>query len=165
MAPTRTVHGHPRGHAAGRRRRVLAAILGATLLPMFFTPVPAGAAPGQPKGLWQRVEGRPAATKGGHRADVNAKRVAAYTLDRAGMKALLGTAPRGNAGQRTAGAPLVLSLPTPAGDFQRFALTESSVMEPGLAARHPEIKTYAGKGLDDVTGPPTTPPWSPSRPP
>ena len=44
--------------------------------------------------------------------------------------------------------PLVLSLPAPGGGFERFAVHESPVMEPGLAAKHPEIKTYSGRGLD-----------------
>ena len=44
--------------------------------------------------------------------------------------------------------PLVVSLPAPEGGFQRFAVHESPVMEPGLAARHPEIKTYSGQGVD-----------------
>jgi hypothetical protein len=44
--------------------------------------------------------------------------------------------------------PFVVSLPAPEGGFQRFAVHESPVMEPGLAARHPEIKTYSGQGVD-----------------
>ena len=44
--------------------------------------------------------------------------------------------------------PLVVSLPAPEGGFQRFAVQESPVMEPGLAAMHPEIKTYSGRGVD-----------------
>ena len=43
----------------------------------------------------------------------------------------------------------ILSLPMPAGGFQRFAVHDSPVMEPGLAAKHPDIKTYAGRGVDD----------------
>ncbi|HEX6683545.1 MAG TPA: M12 family metallo-peptidase, partial [Candidatus Limnocylindrales bacterium] len=76
-------------------------------------------------------------SRNGQRADIAARRLAAYTLDRAGMKALLG------------GARVVVGLPTPSGGFQRFALTDSPVMEAGLAARHPEIKTYSGRGIDD----------------
>ena len=45
----------------------------------------------------------------------------------------------------------MLTLPAPNGGVQRFAVHESSIMEAGLAARHPEIKTYAGRGLDDAT--------------
>ena len=33
--------------------------------------------------------------------------------------------------------------------FQRFALTKSAIMAPGLAAKHPDISTYYGRGLDD----------------
>jgi hypothetical protein len=45
----------------------------------------------------------------------------------------------------------VISLPAPGGGMQRFAILESSIMEAGLAAAHPEIKTYAGVGIDDPT--------------
>ncbi|HEX2772341.1 MAG TPA: M12 family metallo-peptidase, partial [Micromonosporaceae bacterium] len=152
MAVTRTVHSSDRGHG-GRRRRlagVLVTVLAAALLPM-LTPAPATAAPAQPKGPWTRVTGKPAATKGGHKADIRAKRVAAYTLDRVAMESALAKAPKERAKQQRAAAPLVVSLPTPAGDFQRFELADSPVMEAGLAAKHPEIKTYAGKGIDDAT--------------
>ncbi|WP_239097446.1 M12 family metallo-peptidase [Asanoa ferruginea] len=123
----------------------MVAALAAALLPM-VAPAPASAAPAQPKGPWTRVAGKPAASKAGRPADIRAKRVAAYTLDRASMTSTLGSAPKQTA--RTA-APLVVSLPTPAGDLQRFELADSPVMEAGLAAKHPEIKTYAGKGIDD----------------
>jgi hypothetical protein len=46
-------------------------------------------------------------------------------------------------------ASFILSLPAPAGGFQRFSVAESPVMEPGLAAKHPDIKTYSGRGIDD----------------
>ena len=45
----------------------------------------------------------------------------------------------------------MLSLPGPGGGTQRFRVYESSIMEAGLAAKHPEIKTYAGRGIDDPT--------------
>lgn len=72
----------------------------------------------------------------------------AAALDKAGITAFAATAPL----ERSAGAavaPLVISLPHPEGGFQRFALVESPIMEEGLAAKFPDIKTYAGKGLDD----------------
>ena len=64
------------------------------------------------------------------------------------MKARLSRAPR----ELTAAArshPLVLSLPSPAGGFVRFAVQESPVVAPKLAARYPFIKTYSGQGIDD----------------
>ncbi|MDB5236488.1 MAG: hypothetical protein JWR44_3481 [Hymenobacter sp.] len=72
----------------------------------------------------------------------------ALTLDVAGMRAALATAPSET---QSGVAPLVLSLPLPNGTTGRFALRESSVMAPALAARFPGIKTYAGVGLDDAS--------------
>ncbi|MDX2114520.1 MAG: M12 family metallo-peptidase [Planctomycetota bacterium] len=47
--------------------------------------------------------------------------------------------------------PGVIQLPMPDGTFQRFEFWLSPVMEPELAARFPEIRTYAGQGIDDPT--------------
>ena len=71
----------------------------------------------------------------------------ALSLDVDGLRAALATAPLET--QATA-APLVLALPLPNGGTARFALREAPVMEPELAARFPQIKTYAGVGLDDA---------------
>ena len=40
-------------------------------------------------------------------------------------------------------------MPAPDGSFQRFTLAQSAIMAPGLARKHPKIKTYAGRGIDD----------------
>ena len=45
----------------------------------------------------------------------------------------------------------VLELPMPYGGTERFRVWESSIMEPGLAARFPEMRTFAGQGIDDPT--------------
>ncbi len=45
----------------------------------------------------------------------------------------------------------IIELPTPDGNFNRYTLVESPVMEKGLADAYPNIKTYAGQGIDDPT--------------
>ncbi|MFM9949804.1 MAG: reprolysin-like metallopeptidase [Saprospiraceae bacterium] len=45
----------------------------------------------------------------------------------------------------------VLEMPLPNGDIIRFGVWESPIMEQGLAARYPGIRTYAGRALDDPT--------------
>lgn len=99
--------------------------------------------------FWQDVGGKlPLASARGAAVSIQPTAFRAATLDKAGMKAFAAAAPL----ERTAAAelsPLVLSLPHPDGGFQRFALVESPIMEAGLASKHPDIKTYAGKGIDD----------------
>jgi hypothetical protein len=72
----------------------------------------------------------------------------ALTLDEAGLRAALATAPLESRG--SAAKPLLLTLPLPDGTSARFAVREAPVMAPALAAQFPEIKTYTGVGLDDA---------------
>ena len=44
---------------------------------------------------------------------------------------------------------VVLALPMPDGAMGRFRVEESPIMEPALAARFPDIRTYRAQGLDD----------------
>ncbi len=76
------------------------------------------------------------------------KRFRGATLDSAGMQALTAGAPHERNSSFVTSA-LTVSLPHPNGGYQRFTLVESPIMEPGLAAKHPDIKTYKGKGIDD----------------
>ena len=103
------------------------------------------------KAFWLDVKGTPAAASArGTAPSVQVQRFRALTLDRTSLAALAATAPQ----ERSAAArsnPLVMSLPDPDGGFQRFALVDSPVMEAGLAAKHPGVKTYAGRGIDDPT--------------
>jgi hypothetical protein len=71
-----------------------------------------------------------------------------FTLDPAATRTALAAAPRES---QPGGPPVVLALPLPDGRTARFALRETAVMAPALAARYPAIRTYSGAGLDDAT--------------
>jgi hypothetical protein len=72
----------------------------------------------------------------------------AYRLDTAGLLATLRMAPM----EFTEAAktnPLVITLPMPDGTTARFSVVNSPIMEPGLQAQFPNIRTYSGQGIDD----------------
>jgi len=106
-------------------------------------PARAADAPRDPtQDLWE--DASPSASRGHARVS---ERIRSLKLDRRGLAAALAGAPRERS-REARERPLVIALPAPEGGFQRFAVHESPVMEPGLARRHPEIKTYSGRGLD-----------------
>ncbi|MEV4315821.1 M12 family metallo-peptidase [Actinocrispum sp. NPDC049592] len=93
---------------------------------------------------WAKASNNGLAAKSAKQADIRTDKYAGFTLDRPLMASKLDKAPAAKAA-----AAQEVVLPTPEGTFQRFALVDAPVMEAGLAAAHPEIKTYAGKGIDD----------------
>jgi hypothetical protein len=102
--------------------------------------------------LWQTVATpAPAAARSSKVPALQLARFHAATLDLAGMQSLTSAAPRerGMESLSTTSSTLTISLPHPNGGFQRFTLVESPIMEDGLAAKHPDIKTFRGKGIDD----------------
>ncbi|MDB5268080.1 MAG: hypothetical protein JWP58_1120 [Hymenobacter sp.] len=70
-----------------------------------------------------------------------------FTLDAAQLAVRLARAPL----ETKPAAAVTLELPYPDGTLHRFALTKVPVMAPALAARYPQLQTYAGHGLDEPT--------------
>jgi chitodextrinase len=61
----------------------------------------------------------------------------------------LSKAPRRSANVRS--SSVILLLPNSEGQMERFSVYENSIMDPALAARFPEIKSYIGIGIDNPT--------------
>lgn len=68
-----------------------------------------------------------------------------FTLDAGQLTARLAAAPPETRPKEA----VVLELPAADGALHRFAITHVPVMAPALAARFPEIQTYAGRSLDE----------------
>ncbi|HEU0253098.1 MAG TPA: M12 family metallo-peptidase, partial [Pyrinomonadaceae bacterium] len=69
------------------------------------------------------------------------------TLDPLHLEALLRKAPLESTAT-SASAEASISLPMPDGSYMRFHIQESPVMEPALAARYPNIRTFRGQAVD-----------------
>jgi len=70
------------------------------------------------------------------------------SLNNAALKTFLWSLPSEKNVYNRKAAP-VLEIPLPDGRTGRFNVWESSIQEPGLEAKFPEIKTFAGQGIDD----------------
>ena len=70
-----------------------------------------------------------------------------YSLDISVLKSALSKSPkRGSYSQKSSN---IIEFPNTDGTFQRFSIFEASVMHPELQAKYPDIRSYAGKGIDD----------------
>lgn len=132
------------------RSRILAAVL--LLGGILFHPSARGQTA---KDVWQ--DEKAASVKAARKAPeskrtVIPKKYRTLRMDRAALGKALGKAPREFAARGLPPAELVL--PMPDGSFARFKVEESPMMEPALAAKFPEIKTYVSKGIDnpELTG-------------
>jgi hypothetical protein len=100
-----------------------------------------------PDRVWTALDHTPEAVMAGPQW-IRPTKYAAAAMDLASIQALLHEAPLENS-PRAAESPLTMFLPMPNGSFAGFEIVESPIMEPGLAAQFPEIKTYRGWGLTD----------------
>lgn len=68
-----------------------------------------------------------------------------YTLNLDAMKSVLQSAPTRDFSGAISSTNI--SFPNANGTLEQFSIYESSVMEPELAAKHPEIQSYVGQGI------------------
>ncbi len=141
-------------HASHRRPRLrgvlgstLAVVLGAGGLALLAS-TPATATPSASGDYWSASSAKPNASRAAGALRVSPKKYAAFTLDDAALRGELRDAPL----EEQVGAEAeTVYVPAPNGDLVAFEVKESPVMEAELQAANPEIRTYAGRGVEDPT--------------
>jgi hypothetical protein len=120
----------------GRMSPILGALLTVGFLPAVMQ-TPAGAA----DPLFAPLRGFELADE---KVRVAPRKYAVTRVDLARLRATLRAAPA-----EGSSAGLVFAVPRPDGRVERFRVQQTSVLEPELAAAHPELATYAGRGVDN----------------
>ncbi len=112
---------------------------------LLITLMSTGFAFSQGKSLWQKQTlNNNLEIKNGKQ---NLPRLQTFNLDTQSLKQTLTNAP--SRSNFSTVSNVIVSFPNAEGEFERFRIYEASVMHPELAARYPEIKSYAGQGIDD----------------
>jgi subtilisin-like proprotein convertase family protein len=101
----------------------------------------------KPVNEWTHLSSTPADKVGAARW-VQPLRGELFRLEHATIREKLATVARGEP-SAAKGIGTEIELPMPDGTTARFVIVEAPVMAPELAAKFPEIKTYAGQGIDD----------------
>ncbi|MDT0557893.1 DUF5011 domain-containing protein [Ichthyenterobacterium sp. W332] len=70
-----------------------------------------------------------------------------YNLDVESLKQIVQNSPQRTSNFSTSN--VIVSIPNANGEFKAFRVFEASVMDPALQERYPEIRSYAGQGIDD----------------
>jgi hypothetical protein len=85
--------------------------------------------------------------------DADARRPQAgrvFTLNPEALSVILDGAPLEAVAVGASAQPL-LSIPMPDGSYTRFRIQESPILSSELSARHPELRTFIGQGVDDLS--------------
>ncbi len=93
--------------------------------------------------FWQTTQKRSEQAIEANKASLSNPRL--FTMDLSSLKTNL----KGVTSRQAGGTGIIMSFPDADGNLQRFRVFEFSNMEPALAARYPEINSYAGQGIDD----------------
>lgn len=100
------------------------------------------------RGVWRDIDASALLANPGGTRVIKPRRYRTLALDLVGFRTLLARAPMEFTAAAKTGR-IEVNLPKPDGTFARFLTEESPIMEPGLAAKFPLIKTYRAQGVDD----------------
>ncbi len=97
-------------------------------------------------GLWNYID--QTQLPSGLTSFVRAEEYKLATLDAKAIQTQLSMAPPSLI--EPASVNTIISIPKPDGSYERFNIYVNSIMAPELAAKFPEIQTYAGQGIDNA---------------
>lgn len=100
--------------------------------------------------LWQPLESFPTDVAARAVSDLHLSDYTAFAMNEAAVRQTLGAAAPEAAGNFSIDTASITLL-DPDGKPERFAIYETQIMAPELAAQFPSIKTYVGQGIDDPT--------------
>lgn len=126
--------------------KLLRGLLCVVVLIFAFAALIVDANAAQTEELWTDVS--ELALRGASNRDIIPQQYRLVAADTAALRALLDAAPL-EGSEEAKSATTVLALPLPDGTMGRFSITEYAMMEAGLAAQFPDIRTYLGQGVDD----------------
>ena len=99
----------------------------------------------------QNISWKPVEVSGSQRTALQQKDIPAkalsFSFNYSNLQSQLHNAPE--RGVANASGNLIIQIPNANGDLERFEVIEASVMAPELQAKYPEIRSYAGFGIDD----------------
>ncbi len=102
-----------------------------------------------PDGIWQKIDGAGLQQRQAQRPIIpNA--FLTFSLNMDALNRLLRRAPM-EFTEAARNSQVIFTLPMPDGTFAKFRIEESPVIEAGLAAKFPGLKTYRAQGIDDPT--------------
>ncbi len=103
----------------------------------------------QTNSYWQSVQEQSIDKSQFTRRDIVPQKYQTFALDLATLQGILKQAPL-RFSPEADDKKIEITLPMPEGNLERFEIMYAPVMEDALASRYPEIRTYAGVGIDDV---------------
>ena len=119
-----------------------------TLLSVVLTMFSILVSQGQTDQLWKKVNQETLKNQEKLGRGSTPKAYQLFNLNFSAFKAVLQNAPLIDSQKESS---LIVSFPNPEGRLLNYKVYESPVMEAGLAAKYPDIKSYVGQGIDDKT--------------
>jgi hypothetical protein len=100
--------------------------------------------------VWQKIDDSALQHRTNVEREIVPRFYSTFEMDKAALRQVLNRAPK-EFSEDARSREVILAIPMPNGSVSRFRIENSSIMEPELAAKYPEIQSYRGQGIDNPT--------------